>query len=53
MANERITENIIRTAFRELGYGKPDSGTVVEEQVSKIAEVKKLRRPYLLLEGVS
>jgi type I restriction enzyme M protein len=44
MANERITENIIRTAFRELGYGKPDSGTVVEEQVSKIAEVKKLLR---------
>ncbi|HDR8932744.1 TPA: N-6 DNA methylase [Burkholderia vietnamiensis] len=42
MANERITENLIRDALRLHGYGAPDSDTVVEEQKSQIDEVAKL-----------
>lgn len=42
MANERITENLVRDALRVLGYGGTDSDTIVEEQKSQIAEVTKL-----------
>jgi hypothetical protein len=42
MANERITENLVRDILRDLKYGSPDSDTVVEEQKSQIAEVIKL-----------
>lgn len=42
MANERITENLVRDSLRALGYGSAESDTVVEEQKSQIAEVAKL-----------
>ena len=41
-ANERITENIVREAFRELGYFGESSDTRVEEQRSQIADVRRL-----------
>ncbi|MHA6530144.1 HsdM family class I SAM-dependent methyltransferase [Paenibacillus sp. BAC0078] len=42
MANERITENIVRDSLRALGYGNADSDIIVEEQKSQIEEVTKL-----------
>jgi type I restriction enzyme M protein len=42
MANERITENLVRDSLRKLGFGAADSETVVEEQKSQIEEVTKL-----------
>lgn len=42
MANERITENLVRDNLRSLGYGSAESDTVVEEQKSQIAEVTRL-----------
>ena len=44
MANERITENLVRDTLRDLGYGVVGSETIVEEQKSQIAEVNKLLR---------
>lgn len=44
MANERITENLVRDALRSLGYGTVGNETIVEEQKSQIAEVNKLLR---------
>lgn len=44
MANERITENLVRDSLRNLGYGTVGSETIVEEQKSQIAEVSKLLR---------
>jgi type I restriction enzyme M protein len=41
MANERITENLVRDILRELKY-YDNKDTVVEEQKSQIEEVKKL-----------
>lgn len=41
-ANERVTENLVRDAFRELGYYKKTNTTRVEEQKSEIEAVKKL-----------
>lgn len=41
MANERITENLVRDILRELKYYEGEN-TVVEEQKSQIEEVKKL-----------
>jgi len=41
-ANERITENLIRNALRDLGYYDTDADTIVEEQKSQIEEVKRL-----------
>ncbi|AHV97076.1 HsdM family class I SAM-dependent methyltransferase [Paenibacillus sabinae] len=42
MANERITENVVRDILRDLGYGNTDSDIVIEEQKSQIDEVTKL-----------
>ena len=42
MANERITENLIREKLRALGHGSPSGDTIIEEQKSQIAEVTKL-----------
>lgn len=42
MANERITENLVRDSLRILGFGTPDSDVIVEEQKSQIEEVIKL-----------
>ncbi|GMA49289.1 hypothetical protein GCM10025857_06460 [Alicyclobacillus contaminans] len=42
MANERVTENLVRDTLRDLGYFRADADTVVEEQKSQIQEVKKL-----------
>lgn len=44
MANERITENLVRDTLRNLGYGTVGSETIVEEQKSQIVEVNKLLR---------
>lgn len=41
MANERITENLIRDILRDLGY-YDNKDTQIEEQKSHIEEVKKL-----------
>ena len=41
MANERITENLVRDILRELGY-YDNEDTLIEEQKSQIVEVKKL-----------
>lgn len=40
--NERITENLVRDRFRELGYFAEDAETRVEEQRSQIAEISRL-----------
>ncbi len=40
MANERITENLVRDQLREHGYYK--DGVTVEEQISQIEGVKRL-----------
>lgn len=42
MANERITENLVRDAFRALKYGTSESETIIEEQKSQIESVTKL-----------
>ncbi|HEI8402253.1 TPA: N-6 DNA methylase [Citrobacter freundii] len=44
MANERITENLVRDTLRVLGYGTVSNETIVEEQKSQIAEVNKMLR---------
>lgn len=41
MLNERITENLLRDRFRELGYYS-DSSIILEEQKSKTARIDKL-----------
>lgn len=42
MANERMTEGLVRDKLRALGYNQPDNGITVEEQKSEIAKVKSL-----------
>lgn len=42
MSNERITEELTRSKFRELGYYHADSPEMVEEQKSQNAEIKRL-----------
>ena len=42
MANERITENLVRDKLRACGYYEPDNGISVEEQKSEIKRVKTL-----------
>lgn len=44
VANERITENLVRDTLRVLGYGTVSNETIVEEQKSQIAEVNKMLR---------
>lgn len=42
MANERITENLVRDQFRALDYYSTENDVRVEEQKSEIEDVKKL-----------
>ncbi len=42
MANERITENLVREIFRDKQYFEPDNNITIEEQKSEIQRVKKL-----------
>ncbi|MCK5431140.1 MAG: N-6 DNA methylase, partial [Gammaproteobacteria bacterium] len=42
MANERITENLVRDLFRENNYFESDNGVRIEEQKSEIKRVKAL-----------
>lgn len=42
MANERITEGIVRDVLRDYGYYLPGNGISVEEQKSEIQSVKSL-----------
>jgi hypothetical protein len=42
MANERITENLVRDRLKKLGYYEEENDIFVEEQKSQIEEVKKL-----------
>lgn len=42
MANERITENLVRDKLRESNYYEPDNGISVEDQKSEIKRVKSL-----------
>lgn len=42
MANERITEGIVRDALRDYGYYTPGNGVSIEEQKSEIQTVKSL-----------
>ena len=42
MANERITENIVRSEFRRLGYYSENNDVLVEEQKSQVADVAAL-----------
>ncbi|WP_225086795.1 HsdM family class I SAM-dependent methyltransferase [Pectobacterium colocasium] len=42
MANERVTEGLVRDTLRELGYYKADNGISIEEQKSEISRVKTL-----------
>ena len=42
MANERITENLVREIFRKEKYYEADNNITVEEQKSEIQRVKKL-----------
>ena len=41
MANERITENLVRDRLRDLGYYDASNSIVVEEQKSSIDAVRK------------
>ena len=41
MANERITENLVRDRLRELGFYEKKSGIRVEEQKSGIESVRR------------
>ncbi|WP_248290966.1 HsdM family class I SAM-dependent methyltransferase [Pseudoalteromonas arctica] len=40
--SERITENLVRDSFRELGYYTAENGISIEEQKSEIVKIKKL-----------
>ncbi len=42
MANERITETLVRDKLRELNYYDKDNGITIEEQKSEIAKIKQL-----------
>ena len=42
--NERVTENVVRDELRELGYFKPKTKIIVEEQKSQIETVKRLMK---------
>ena len=42
MANERITEQLVRKRLDSLGYWSPDNDIAVEEQKSQIDAVKRL-----------
>lgn len=42
MANERITEGIVRDTLRDYGYYTPGNGVSIEEQKSEIQSVKNL-----------
>lgn len=42
MANERITENLVRDLLKENTYFEPDNGIVIEEQKSQIKRVQTL-----------
>lgn len=42
MANERITENLVRELLRDNHYSDADNGITIEEQKSEIKNVKKL-----------
>ncbi len=42
MANERITENIVRDLLKSCGYYEADNGVVIEEQKSQIKRVQLL-----------
>lgn len=42
MANERITEGIVRDILREYRYYSPENGISIEEQKSEIQSVKAL-----------
>ena len=42
MANERITENLVRELLRDSGYYESDNGINIEEQKSQIKRVKNL-----------
>jgi len=42
MANERITENLVREAFRDKGYFEINNNITIEEQKSEIQRIKKL-----------
>jgi len=42
MANERITENLVREIFRDKEYFEPDNNITIEEQKSEVQRVKKL-----------
>lgn len=42
LRNERITEGLVREAFRDLDYFNADSNVRVEEQKSSIADVSRL-----------
>lgn len=44
MANERITENLVRDMFRDFKYFSTENDIIVEEQKSQIEEVVKLLR---------
>ena len=40
MANERITENLVREIFRDKEYFEPDNNITIEEQKSEILKIK-------------
>ncbi len=40
--NERLTENLVRDALRDLGYYLDQVDTIVEEQKSQIEKVVRL-----------
>ncbi len=40
--SERITENLVRDALRDLGYYAEDNGITIEEQKSENANIKRL-----------
>jgi len=42
LANERITENLVRELLRSNGYFEPDNNIVIEEQKSTIKRVQSL-----------
>lgn len=42
MANERITENLVRELLRKNNYFTPENGIVIEEQKSQIKSIQKL-----------
>jgi type I restriction enzyme M protein len=44
MANERVTENLVRDQLRKLGYYSPGAVTCVDEQRSEIVAIQRLLR---------